>query len=254
AFGGRWRSTQPEAFWALFSLGAAATLLMFPITNGFWTYLPKLRFLQFPWRWLLCLNVAFALLVTIAWQSSKVRATLCVAMLGILVFAAWHIQRPWKLTGKDISQMLERQKADSGYKGRPEYIPVGADFNNIPKNDADKVTLEGKARAQINVQQWTAESKVFSANVAAPGKLVLRLFNYPAWRVKVNGRMVRSETQAETGQMMVPVRPGENQVDISFGPTWDRTLGGITSAVVAFALLYGAVFRTYCTRPSASPA
>ena len=252
AFEGRWRSTQPEAFWALFSLGAAATLLMFPITNVFWTDLPKLRFLQFPWRWLLCSNVAFALLVTIAWQSRKVRAALCVAMLGILVFGAWHIQRPWKQTGKDISRMLQRQKDGLGYRGRPEYVPVGADFNNINDNDADKLTLEGNGRAQINVQQWSAESKTFSVNVTAPGKLVLRLFNYPAWRVEVNGRIARSETQPETGQMIVPVQPGENQVHISFGRTWDRILGGIISAIAGFALLSRAVLRTPYTRPSGS--
>ena len=41
--------------------GAASTVLMLPITLVFWQYLPKLRFVQLPWRWLLCLNVGFAM-------------------------------------------------------------------------------------------------------------------------------------------------------------------------------------------------
>jgi len=80
---------------SLVAWAAVAALLMISASSLLWTHLPKLQFLQFPWRWLLCLNVAFALLVAAAWKSNAVRVVICVAMLGILVFGAWHIQRPW---------------------------------------------------------------------------------------------------------------------------------------------------------------
>ena len=44
----------------LVRLVAVSIILMFPVTTAVWTYLPKLRYVQFPWRWLLVLDVPFA--------------------------------------------------------------------------------------------------------------------------------------------------------------------------------------------------
>src|SRR2546430_2412190 len=76
---------------ALLAWAAVAALLMISASSLLWAHLPKLQFLQFPWRWLLCFNVAFALLVTVAWKSNAVRVGICVAMLGIILFCGWHI-------------------------------------------------------------------------------------------------------------------------------------------------------------------
>jgi hypothetical protein len=78
---------------------------------------------------------------------------------------------------------------------------------------------------------------MFTADVSTPGRLILRLFNYPAWRVEVNGRTVQAKSQELTGQMLVPVEAGENRVVVTFTRTWDRTLGGIISGATALALV-----------------
>src|SRR5207249_9538272 len=165
----------------------AAVLLMFAVSAPLWTYFHNLQFLQFPWRWLLCLNVAFALIVTVAWQNSAVRFALYIGVVGMLVFAAWCIQRPWKETGANIARMAERQQNGLGYKGRPEYVPIEADLHHIDES-ARLVTLDGNEVAGITVDNLSAESKMIITTVSAPGKLVLRLFNYPAWKIEVNGR------------------------------------------------------------------
>jgi hypothetical protein len=77
--------------------------------------------------------------------------------------------------------------------------------------------------------RWTAQSKWFSFSPSAPGQIVIRLFNYPSWKVEINGRQVSPETQEDTGQMLLPVAAGENQVRITFITTPDRILGRIIS-------------------------
>jgi hypothetical protein len=65
------------------------------------------------------------------------------------------------------------------------------------------------------------------------------LFNYPAWRVSVNGRQVQPGAREGTGQMLVPVEAGANQVQINFVRTWDRTAGGwisLLALILAFVL------------------
>jgi len=230
-----WRRRQPHAWWMLLGWAVVAMLLNFSFTFVLWEHLPELRYLQLPWRWLLCLNVAFALLVTMGSRRWIVRTLICVAMLGVIGFV-WHrVQPPWWETAADFSEMLEHQRSGAGYEGTDEYVPVGADPYEI-KQDAPRVALEDDSVAlgqvqQIHNQRWSAESKVFTAEVSQPGQLALRLFNYPAWHVEVNGQAVAASTREVTGQMLIPVQAGESRVQITFSRTSDRTLGGIISGV-----------------------
>src|SRR4029077_12497544 len=49
--------------WLLVSAwGTVSALLMLSLSNVLWQHLPKLRFVQLPFRWLLCMNAALAML------------------------------------------------------------------------------------------------------------------------------------------------------------------------------------------------
>jgi len=222
--------------WSLIAWAVASTLLMFSFTFLAWEYLPDLRFLQLPWRWLLCLNVTFALLVTMAWRRWPLRLLVCIIMLAVLGLT-WHrVQPPWWDTAADIAEMEDNQQEGQGYEGTDEYVPTGADASEIKQNTR-RASFEGHGTARIHVLQWAPESKYFTADVSQRGKLVLRLFNYPAWRVEVDGRLVSAETREVTGQMMIPVDAGDNRVQITFMRTRDRTVGGIVSGVTVIAML-----------------
>jgi len=102
---------------------------------------------------------------------------------------------------------------------------------------APRVTVEGEGRARIHILQWAPESELFTADVSRPQNLVLRLFNYPAWKVTVNGETVDAESQETTGQMVIPVEAGQNRIQVRFVRTWDRTAGGWISVATAIILL-----------------
>ncbi len=234
------RRESSQLWWTLAAWSLFCTLLMCSFTFFLWQHLPKLRFVQLPWRWLLCLNVPFALLTTMAWRRWAARAVVCAAMLFVLM-VAWHrVQPPWWDTAADINEMLDNQQDGPGYEGTDEYVPTGADPYEIDKN-ARRVTFDGAGRSRIEVKQWSAESKFFIADVTSPGKLVLRLFNYPAWRAEVNGHPVAPETREITGQFMIPVEAGQNQVRITFIRTWDRTAGGLISAATVLLVIIVAI-------------
>jgi 6-pyruvoyl-tetrahydropterin synthase related domain len=232
------RSLRRHKLWLPLVLwSAVCALLMLSPTLPLWNHLPELRFVQLPWRWLLCLNVPFAVLLGMSLQRWWWRMVLCVAMLGVLLIV-WHrVQNPWWDNSGDIQEMLDNQQDGAGNEGADEYVPVGVDPYDADQK-APQVRFEGKGHGQITVQKWDAERRAIDADAGSPGKLVLRLFNYPLWRVEVNGRQIKTESTPDTGQMVVPIAAGKNRVRIRFVDGWDRKLGvllsGIGFAAIAF--------------------
>ncbi len=86
------------------------------------------------------------------------------------------------------------------------------------KHNAPLVKLEDNGIAQVQIEKWTAESKLFTANAGQPGNLVLRLFSYPAWRAEVNGQVVDTDAQDSTGQMLVSRGNGSESRSRQFDP------------------------------------
>jgi len=206
-------------------------------TAPLWNILPKLRFAQFPWRWLLCLGIPFSLLTTMGVRRWTSRVAIYVAMLCVLAFVWHHLLPPWWDYAPDLREMQENMATGAGYEGTDEYTPVGADPWAVDKT-APRVTVDGPAHAAIRVSEWRAERKEFTAEMSAADELVLHLFNYPAWRVEVNGRMVQASAREGTGEMLVPVEAGTNRVQIIFVRTWDRTAGAwISMVAVVFVLV-----------------
>ena len=235
----QWREMQRNLWDVLLAWATACSVLMFPITTVLWQILPKMQFMQFPWRWLLCLSMIFSIFVTISFTSGMRRwwwrAAIGV-LSGLLIVMAWHhAQAPWWDNAGDLREMQDNMVTGVGYEGVEEYTPVGADPAAVDK-DARNVTVDGAAHAAIRVQRWDPETRVFTAEMSGADQLAVKLFRYPAWRVRVNGHVVETTARADSGQMLVPVGAGMNRVEIQFVRTWDRAAGGWISLITASLL------------------
>jgi hypothetical protein len=232
-----WGSRNRGLWYSLVAWAAVCAVLMLPVSSPLWNVLPKLRFMQFPWRWLLCLGIPFTLFLALGVRRWTSRMALYLATLCVIAFGWQHFQPPWWDNAADLREMRDNMATGAGYEGTDEYTPVGADPSSVDK-DARRVTVDGPAHAAIRVSQWNPEFKFFTAEMSAPDNLALRLFNYPAWRVEVNGRQVRVGAREATGQMMVPVEAGANRVQITLTRTWDRRVGAwISVLATVFALM-----------------
>ena len=241
-FSSKFRKTWPVVFSALAIWGGVMSLSMMSGTNIFWNHLPELRFMQFPWRWLLCLNVPLALFVTSAWKRWSPRAFLFLALLCFIAYE-WHtVLPPWWNKTADIVEMQDNQLSGQGDEGTDEYVPLSGDAYEL-KQDAPKVRYSGLGSAQVDIHDWRDESRSFTAVTTQPGQLILRLFNYPAWKVMVNENVIHAGTDAITAQMIIPVQAGINHIQIRFIRTWDRTAGGISSAIAAIFILGMAIWQ-----------
>jgi hypothetical protein len=231
-----WRKTYAALWRALITWAAACSALMFSVTAVFWQFLPKLEFMQFPWRWLLCLSFILALFVAMGLRRWWMRGAFCLVAVLVIV-GGWHrIQAPWWDNRADLKEMQDNMLDHIGYEGTDEYTPVGAEPSAVNK-DAPSIAVKGSAIGVIQMLVWNAESKSFTAEMSAPDQLALRLFAYPAWKVEVNGRAVQSAAREGTGLMLIPVEAGMNRVQVMFVRTWDRRVGGWISLLAALLLI-----------------
>lgn len=261
----RRRREAPDVWWIVGAIGAAALLLMTPLSALAWRYLPRLQFLQFPWRWLEALGVAYALFfaATMGCLKKRTARLLTVLILVATAGAAIAISRTGWWDPTDVPTVAAAISSGRGYEGTDEYMPLGGDRYQLPGNpDEDTrpddvsadpaprialvdpasgeiVPLEG---ARIHIERWTAEQRIIATENATPIRLAPRLLAYPAWEVKVDGRDARYDAQPSTMQMVIPLPPGNHRVDIRFRRTWDRTTGGAISIATA-AMLLGFALR-----------
>jgi len=236
-----WRKQHGLLWWTAFTWALVSGMLMLSPTLLLWQHLPQLRFVQLPWRWLLCLNVGFALFTAMGVRRWIRRGAVCALMIAVLAGVWLKVQPPWWDSAADITEMHDNIEEGRGYEGTDEYVPTGADAYELKQN-APQVAIEGGGRTRVNIERWATESKVFIVGVTQPADLVLRLFNYPAWQVEVNGHRVTAESQETTGQMIIPVAAGENRVQLAFVRTWDRRLGGIVSLIALTVILALAIY------------
>jgi hypothetical protein len=181
------------------------------------------------------------MLLTIACRRWLTRLLLYAAMLALL-WVVWHrVQPPWWDTAADIQEMHDFIEDGDGYEGVDEYVPAHVDPYELNK-DAPKVVARSGDSVLVHIDEWKAETKAFSAQVSRPEQLRLRLFNYPAWRVEVNGRAVAATAQPVTGEIVFSVNPGTNRVRVAFTRTRDRLVGGIISVAALVLLIMLTIF------------
>ena len=221
---------------------------MVRVSAIFWTVLPKLRFVQFPWRWMSLLAIPLACFIAATIARKTMRrywaATLAAALVAFLgCTAAWMVSRTWWDT-EDIPVLREAIDKDEGFEGVDEYDPKGDDHASLPEKSPrtrvlDPTEKTGAAQqARIHVERWSAERKEISVAAREPVRVALRILNYPAWRVEVNDAVVIPERTEENDQMVVPLATGPSHVVVRFTRTPDRSAGAsVTLAAMLIAIL-----------------
>jgi hypothetical protein len=235
-----------EFWWVLIATTAVSVALMLPVTSPAWRYLPKLRYVQFPWRWLVPLGLAFAVFVAAAAGRRRVRRvwTLLVAA-ALVAVAAYLVHEAW-WDAEDVPVIRAALLQGKGFEGTDEYSPRGTDHYDLPADAPQAATLPASedepakdraALTRVRIERWSPETKLIAVEAQQPVILALRLLNYPAWQVEINDRPARAESRENTGQMLIPVPTGHSHVRVRFARTADRTAGLMLSCGAALLLV-----------------
>lgn len=244
---------------ALVSIAALAPLvllLQFPFSGWLWDALPKLGFLQFPWRLLLLVEAPMALFLAAAsaHRGRKIQGLIAFSW-AVIFIATLSVSVHFFYQDCDEEDSVAGQLASLtsgvGVMGTDEYAPPGGD-NSIVATGLPDACLVDDPNTQLvesapdttptwdpeqnscndtfQADQWDSQHKRLTAVADKDGTLILRLRAYPAWRILLNGQRISALSHRDDGLIAVPVKAGTNQISIDWMTTPDVKLGGWISA------------------------
>src|SRR5207245_3734484 len=117
----------------LLVLCAAAAILMVRQSAFLWLYLPKLRFVQFPWRWMAIVAVPYAYFLAAATVRGRMRWIWILVIIFVASGTATFLVRNTWWDSDDIPSLRDAIENDQGFEGTDEYDPVGDDHTNLPE-------------------------------------------------------------------------------------------------------------------------
>jgi len=228
-----------KTFSAMIALGVLASVMMIRITSLVWALLPKLRFVQFPWRLMMVLAVVFAFFVAVAARRTFVLSSIAL-LLALSLTGAYLVKHTWWDTD-DVNALKEAMDGKAGFEGTDEYDPLGDDHTDVPQQQpetkviVEKGESEPAQKPEFRILRWTAEERVVTVKLGAPTRIRLKLLRYPAWAVSVNGKAVPLQRTVSYDAVVVAVPSGDSRIEARFTRTLDRIIGGCISLVSGLA-------------------
>jgi len=171
----RLRKTLPAKLCWWFPLALIPLIILFlqlNISLPVWNLLPKLRFLQFPWRWLVVLEAPMAIFVASAiwpvrrWSRIAVTVVCTAAFLGASV-AADKLFFQVCDEEDNVLAMTEVYRTGAGFQGTAEYEPPGAD-DSLLAMDLPAACLVDDPTAELGVRAGDSDPE--SAPVWKPAQ------------------------------------------------------------------------------------
>ena len=239
-------------------------LLQLPASEVLWAHAPHLKFLQFPWRWLMALSVAGCTLAGMAvvrqarWRI--LAAGFLIATMGIGSSVLFF--QPCDEEDAVVAQVAGF-RLGQGTEGTDEYTPIGVDnaavqqhlplvrvLRSAQDDTADDTAADnpewraggpGSIPAQVDARRRNGEYWTVSVVTPETSYAVLRLMDYPSWQVTVDGQSVNSRPSREDGLMTVPLNAGSHVVEVHWAPTRDVEVGRAISAIALLALAAAAI-------------
>jgi len=240
-------------------------LLQLPVSAPVWNLLPKLQFLQFPWRWLMVLGIPYAIFLAAATplQNRRSRAwsaVICIAILALYTGLASHFFFQICDEEDQVSNQLAIFHAGTGVEGTDEYAVAGSDNSQIASGLPDGCLVsdpaqelgesqdgtapvwyaeQGSCDDTYTAQLWQNEHKLLQIDSDHDGFVILRLSRYPAWQITVNGKPATSPISRQDGLAVVSVAAGPSTIEVRWTTTpdvrWGRDIS-LASLVLLAAL------------------
>ncbi len=245
---------QPDPTLPLTALALTVAFLLTPASALVWTYLPQLRFLQFPWRLSALLGLIFALFASLALDRYPDRSrrwtplrtlTLTLLFAALLIPAAWLHFHQFCDDQDAVAPRVALFHSPLGTEPTDEYTPVDADPEALQPHDPPFWLLPLSAQPDSPAPRNSAPGQAptyLQLTLTQPELLVLNRRTYPAWHLRLNGAEILPHTPEQSperadGLLTLVLPAGINTIDLFWRPLPDQQAGLALSGLATLATL-----------------
>ncbi len=246
-------------YWLLVS--GVTLLLMTDLLGWVYPWVLPLQRIQFSWRWLSITTVMIPLLLGYLlslgrhWGRRTVTAIFALLVMAGLTTLTWQGIEVIESAGFNASQVKRFQDLAAQMQfphqpppptatseqfihwhwilrqglalvDVPEYRARGVTMGMPPEVDHPLLSWKGGGDRGLDLTKWRFGYRQFQANNTQdqPRQVMLRMFYYPAWRIRLDDHWVTTE-KSEQGQLQITIPPGQHQVQVAYLGTLADWLG-----------------------------
>ena len=211
----------------------ASIFLMLPISQPLYHLIKPLRYLQFPWRWLLLSPLALAVIASFGFNQLKSKKSLTLITLllsSLLIFQAWPWSKAQSLMHNSdqnyydfifTSSVLQENTSIWFYREKNLKLPTA-------------YVLERNHSVQPQILKWNAKTHLYRMNYDQEMDIVEHTAYFPGWQAFIDDQPIEINYQDKQypGLISFKIPPGDHLVKTIFTQkTPARILGNSLSLI-----------------------
>ena len=209
---------------AAVTLALISFLMMTDLSRPIWAVVPKLKDIQFPYRWLTVTSIAICPVVALSMQiwrellrQKKIRPVHLPLFLAVVIALFFTVQD--LMIDSDFhshEKFIERIEEARGARSFTDWLPRGA------SELKDLQPLNGQVDAgtrNVIVNDWQSHKRIFSVAAGDEPQARLRNYFYPLWKAFIlrdGQKIVTATTEAADGTLLVTIPPDNCEVEVVF--------------------------------------
>lgn len=228
-------------------LTAFCIFMVHPRSEFVWKSIDPLKYLQFPWRFLMLIvfSISFICGSILVWWK-KTDTKIPVIVLTVLVVGAnFSYFKPEKFLNVTQEQLLSGSNWDRQIKRSIfDYLPKSAKAPpaELAKSDYEIIMGDIKISDLKKGSDWIT----FQANARTLAIIRLSAYYFPNWVVLVDGKEVEINQKNDLGLITFAIDPGSHKVEAKLTNTIIRNVGNVLSmvGVLVFIVLFCSILPT----------
>lgn len=230
--------------WSL-ALAGFGLFISLPVSDFLWSYLPGMKFIQFPWRFQPFVALAAGLLAAAAfegWRKNGKPARTALAATGTWLLLAslaftflfvrpqgeqlsrdevrrlLHPAEAQPLTSQQVNEL--RNRDDLSYlayaANRLPFRPHGADFTLYPPTDQVGTLSIIAGQGKVVVGELRNSHRRFTLANEAPVSARVETYYHPNWIARIDGQPSRISVEPGSGLMLIDVPAGAHSLTLDY--------------------------------------